>query len=1531
MPDPDPGYNPGEPGGSATLPGNQGDDDDDSGNPGSQPPAATPPDDDTNADTSDTATPFSHDPDDDRSYVVSGDGQVAYYQGGHTYRVSDDDLADAVRTALATGDASGLSYVDRVSVYDAAGHRYASNYEHHAESAEAEAEAVLSEFASVDEQVEWFRDQVRNLPADPAQAAQRLTELAVIAAGLGQHWSGRDAVAPQTYFANLSEIFNASAAANQDIAQANAGLPSAPAAATPAAEIAEIRADNAALLASADDLGIGYDDRHPDFEQIRADVQESVDQQNAEYVNHYLGEDTVSSGTAPTQEQIDQAGAAAVEQQVRLLESQGIDTSELTNEQVASMVAPVSAAAQRQADRQNANFVNHYLGEDTVPSGTAPTQEQIDQAGAAAVEQQVRLLESQGIDTSELTNEQVASMVAPVSAAAQRQADRQNANFVNHYLGEDTVPRGTAPTQEQLDQASAAAVEQQVQLLESQGIDTSELTNEQVASMVAPVSAAAQRQADRQNANFVNHYLGEDTVPSGTAPTQEQIDQAGAAAVEQQVRLLESQGIDTSELTNEQVASMVAPVSAAAQRQYERELINAEARDSRIAALETGFHDQVAGTLGALGEGVGIPESHPDYAEYNRLRTDRDGPHWKREERADRTERARGQFTLATVDVGPIWDAGRAVVTGTHVSNYDSAIPVDINALDLTPVLGTLADAQIRGRDGYSRGDIAWLAGTGLLDVAPLPGAQAVRGGLRVVRHPLQVAEIATGGRRTLQSVSQGTGAAPYQLTGTRSGPQGISNIPVRLGDDIVVDGQQLPAWEGLLRQRDEAIAEYLSTGRAQEITYPTADGGTQTVFVSGSRAFPGGLVHTSHAAGDLAIASRADGGLVSMYKTASDGTPLPAVEQRLFMSTTGAPRFLGSPALASQASDAAAPGFVVLRDPRNLANVENVRKVFGGDVDSGVMPPGAVVELEAGIPAGLRIAGDDVPLVRDRPVGLGQIEGGQPIVYTDVPASRMSVLHSNVLAGIDSARGRTDNFYVAHRDADGNLVSVRKADIDALEEAGETLDDATRIRTSSGDVRYIGRGELDQAIRALGRGANRYVTRDQDSDIFPDRNSDHHRGLADRSSLADRFGLVSPRVPQPEPRVPEPRLPEPQQLRTPEVPAPRLPQPEPRVPEPRLPEPQQLRTPEVPAPRLPQPEPRVPEPRLPEPQQLRTREVPAPRLPQPEPRVPAPRVPEPRIPQTPSISIERQRTSTAGDTGRALLQRGRGGSGSSDDDVSRRVIPDPVDVEPGLNPREITHYDVTKTTTDLVTGEQTITPVEHVSIGTAKVTAYSPEDPAGNVHRSGPLIIEATEDQVLLESATRRRDARLRDPGAAEIHPHGVSDADRQVVEAALSEARSASVGERPQIRQPAQFTPPTAEQRARMNERFQAQSANVGERPKIRQRSEFTAPTAEQRAKMRERFENQSRSARSGGGSRPTIKQRSGQGLSEESKAERRKVALRPGQGLAKKPDPYAGLTGGGGAARRGGGGRRRRDDEEEERRRRGGTPQITLVVRG
>ena len=40
----------------------------------------------------------------------------------------------------------------------------------------------------------------------------------------------------------------------------------------------------------------------------------------------------------------------------------------------------------------------------------------------------------------------------------------------------------------------------------------------------------------------------------------------------------------------------------------------------------------------------------------------------------------------------------------------------------MIPVVGTLADANVRGADGYSRGDVAWLAGMGALDVLPIPG-----------------------------------------------------------------------------------------------------------------------------------------------------------------------------------------------------------------------------------------------------------------------------------------------------------------------------------------------------------------------------------------------------------------------------------------------------------------------------------------------------------------------------------------------------------------------------------------------------------------------------------------------------------------------------------------------------------------------------------------------------------------------------------------------------------------------------------------
>ena len=56
-----------------------------------------------------------------RDYTVAADGTVSYTENGHTYTVSDDDLAQAVRDAVASGDASGLSSVDTTTVTNSDG------------------------------------------------------------------------------------------------------------------------------------------------------------------------------------------------------------------------------------------------------------------------------------------------------------------------------------------------------------------------------------------------------------------------------------------------------------------------------------------------------------------------------------------------------------------------------------------------------------------------------------------------------------------------------------------------------------------------------------------------------------------------------------------------------------------------------------------------------------------------------------------------------------------------------------------------------------------------------------------------------------------------------------------------------------------------------------------------------------------------------------------------------------------------------------------------------------------------------------------------------------------------------------------------------------------------------------------------------------------------------------------------------------------------------------------------------------------
>ena len=744
---------------------------------------------------------------------------------------------------------------------------------------------------------------------------------------------------------------------------------------------------------------------------------------------------------------------------------------------------------------------------------------------------------------------------------------------------------------------------------------------------------------------------------------------------------------------------------AAEVRAFEKEERERQEQEHRVAQLEGKFRDEVLETGDAPGgfvenvldsqiESGGLPTNHPDFAEYDQLRTELDGPHWRREQIASATQQLLDDSTIWTIDIGPAKDAISALVTGRHVSNYDSSIPVPVNA-GVLPVIGTLADANIRGADGYSRGDVAWLAGMGALDVLPIPGvgtlARTSKGAMVVIRNLPAAGGIATGGRRTLASVTQGTLKAPYQLTGTRPKPQGVSNIPVHMGGEVVVDGQRVPAWEGLLRQRDEALQQYRQTGMPQSIDLPTTDGGIQTVWVGGSRAATsygtGGMVHTSPMAGLLTELSQTPEGFVGKVKVGKSGQLLPDVEQRHFMTTQGVPAFREGSAFNKTLYEDPnfSPGYQTFVDPRNLADVEHVRKVFGGDVDTGVMRPSAVVELEGGVPQSKVIAGgpDKPPLYQEYPVGLQKTRGFTEHMYVDVPPDMMlgrwEVFRDNVLAEVDRLRGRTETFYVAHQNADGTIVVLRKADMDALAAAGVSLDDALRVRTRAGETRFIAPSQWDSAVRRFSTAAAR------GNDERHDFKNAQDRGLDNR----DTFG-AGVRTPNGNPRVgsvdvvgrPDGRYAlggdGPLRISAP-APTARLSRPTPspiplvgpqldaRIPDPRIPD---AHVPDA----------RVADPRIPYP-------------PIPDARVPDARVADPRIPYPP---IPDARVPDARVADPRVAYARIPGIGTPDLTRQRRVRLPEVDEAPmtvvkaeeGLYPRVVAHDELIRVYHDLDTGE---------------------------------------------------------------------------------------------------------------------------------------------------------------------------------------------------------------------------------------------------
>ena len=100
---------------------------------------------------------------------------------------------------------------------------------------------------------------------------------------------------------------------------------------------------------------------------------------------------------------------------------------------------------------------------------------------------------------------------------------------------------------------------------------------------------------------------------------------------------------------------------------------------------------------------------------------------------------------------------------------------------------------------------------------------------------------------------------------------------------------------------------------------------------------------------------------------------------------------------------------------------------------------------------------------------------------------------------------------------------------------------------------------------------------------------------------------------------------------------------------------------------------------------------------------------------------------------------------------------------DPNLHPQEVQYVEPVRHTVNLVSGEHTIEPLTDEQLQTAQITAFGPEDPRGNVHRAGSVVIETEPNRVVLESAIRRRDANLQDPAEAEAFDAAFAQVEEQ------------------------------------------------------------------------------------------------------------------------------------------------------------------------
>ena len=1457
-PDNNPPHNPGEPGGSATLPGNQGggnDDGDDDGdstqpqqpagapvgtNPGPQTPENTIPsganpedlpdgeyydsdgnhiivttssngyttvrpsggDDDqtyfqrpdgtigSSYDGSNTYTPpgtvnpfqspdtstpsFSNQ--DDVSYQVTADGTVVSYQDGQAYIVSDDDLIEAVREALETGDASGLSSVDRVSVYNAAGQVVTSNYRRPTGNSAESAEAVLSEFASVDEQEEWFRDQVRNLPADPAQAAQRLTELAVIAAGLGQHWSGRDAgafvdgqgnpVAPQTYFANLSELFNASAAANQGIAQANAGLPSAPADPADPAVGRRFEADQGAIanrLSEADAI---------DDPAQRAAAQAAVAADLRDLQQRWANADTqgwsfaVEGGRALTvadywREWADGVADAA---------GQNRDAAErnaASQQAVADFNAAVApgglspAAYARLAEQWRQRPDNHLV---RIPVADPALAE----GGGAVYQTPAGYFARMSGD--------------PNIIAAEEQRERER-----RILPGET---GQIGTQVQVDPVTGAL---------------------QVSPGVMPAVAAALAERERQERILPGETGGVGTqvaIDPVTGTLQVSPGVASALAAEAEQRAIMGEGtlaVIRGDL-NEPIT--VEDVTRATGRIFtSREEEAGEGTTEDGAGLDAQSIRYRRSSSGGIYTPDEIRAAFPDLTDdqvkqqvalqavldiYNETQTTSIGSVQLTSElrRRGMDPADAGRYAKWTVDNGlgtysDLWAVGGAVVggfAGSYAGRFIPAFTARVSPRLTTGVLRGFAE-ETGEETGEIFAEVIATAASGGNPVGILldPSTYAYAGGSILFSGVIEAD--APNARPRPEAVpvgEEGTGAV-FSTTGEPVDPA------------LVTEGNRLLDRWAASNHALQNDPEDAPSGVDQATWYRRRDALQRDVGQSG----------------DALTTFRADHpDLVVGYK--AGGVNVVAIDNSLMTVSPDGQASL----YAFQPGDAA---FIV------TSGGVDARTVFGID-DAGRLVP---VRPETPGGAAATVSGGG-----DIPVPLGSPDADDdPVV------------------GVDATLG-------SPRSAQGNLAGA--ASPLSLPEIAPVPTAALSEPLPLGQAEPAPQQTTPTPTETEGQGDSRDGrsappgVRDPGGPTFTPPPSPQPSSAAQASPASQPTPRTSPSTrpsitptPNPDPGQGTQSQPGPSFLTTP------LAQPSPGI------TPSTLTTPTPPPLSQPSTSPAAAA------QPTVARPTPSPR-PEGE---PSPQ-PNPQPGTTPNVPTITPTTTTTTPTPnpRQTPQRNRD---RPDRGRRRRELANPVADDPDAHPREVQFVDHNRHTVDLVTGEHTIEPLTDEQLRTARITDFSPEDPEGNVHQAGSLALEVNPNHIALESAVRRRDAQ----------------------------------GARPQFGM-RERTAPSAGSLDRIQPRTAAgRSGGDPSRIQPRRNPAGGAGRSAATGRIRPRDTASSGSGRSGDPSR---------------------INYRPGQQPSRAPDPTGGLMSGGGNRRRGGGRRRRNPEDEEQRNQ---APQVVV----